>query len=186
MKGYMILIAILLVTILIIAWIIKTYNKLVVLRNKVKDQWSQVDVQLKKRYDLIPNLVETVKGYVKHERNTFKEVVEARNAALNAQNPIEEMNADSKLGGALNKLLALSEAYPELKADANFLDLQQKLTEVEDKIAFARQFYNDTVLGYKNAIQMFPTVLIARLMGFEDEHFFEATAVERQNVKVKF
>lgn len=186
MKGYMILIAILLVTLLIIIWIIRTYNKLVGLRNKVKDQWSQVDVQLKRRYDLIPNLVETVKGYVKHERNTFKEVVEARNAALSAASPTEEMNADSKLGSALNKLLALSEAYPELKADQNFLDLQQKLTEVEDKIAFARQFYNDTVLGYKNAVQMFPTVLIARLMGFEDEKFFEASSVERENVKVKF
>ena len=172
MKGYIILGIIVLVIVLIIGWIIKTYNKLVQLRNKVKDQWSQVDVQLKKRFDLIPNLVETVKGYAKHEKETLNSVIEARNSALSAKTPIDEMDANNQLSGALNKLFALSEAYPELKADGNFKDLQENLKDVEDKISYARQFYNDTVLKYKNAIETFPTVLIAGMLGFKQEQFF--------------
>lgn len=186
MKGYIILGVVILVIIILVSWIIKTYNNLVQLRNKVKDQWSQVDVQLKKRFDLIPNIVETVKGYAKHEKDTLKAVIEARNVALGAKTPNDEMNADNQLSGALNKLLALSEAYPELKADSNFKNLQENLKEVEDKISFARQFYNDTVLKYKNAIEMFPTVLIAGMLGFKQEQFFEATATEKENVKVQF
>lgn len=186
MKGYIILGIIILVIVLIIGWIIKTYNKLVQLRNKVKDQWSQVDVQLKKRFDLIPNLVETVKGYAKHEKETLNSVIEARNSALSAKTPTDEMDANNQLSGALNKLFALSEAYPELKADGNFKDLQENLKDVEDKISYARQFYNDTVLKYKNAIETFPTILIAGMLGFKQEQFFEAIEDEKQNVKVQF
>lgn len=186
MKGYIILGIVVLFIVLIIGWIIKTYNKLVQLRNKVKDQWSQVDVQLKKRFDLIPNIVETVKGYTKHEKETLNAVIEARNSALSAKTPNAEMDANNQLSGALNKLFALSEAYPELKADSNFKDLQENLKDVEDKIAYARQFYNDTVLKYKNAIETFPTILISGMLGFKQEQFFEATSDEKQNVKVEF
>ena len=186
MKSYIILGIIILVVVLIVGWIIKTYNKLVQLRNKVKDQWSQVDVQLKKRFDLIPNLVETVKGYAKHEKETLNSVIEARNSALSAKTSTDEMDANNQLSGALNKLFALSEAYPELKADGNFKDLQENLKDVEDKISYARQFYNDTVLKYKNAIETFPTILIAGMLGFKQEQFFEATEDEKQNVKVQF
>lgn len=185
MKSYIILGVVILVIIVLVIWIIKTYNNLVQLRNKVKDQWSQVDVQLKKRFDLIPNIVQTVKGYANHEKETLKAVVDARNIALGAKTPIDEMSADNQLSGALNKLLALSESYPELKADSNFRNLQENLKEVEDKISFARQFYNDTVLKYKNAIEIFPTVLIAGMLGFKQEQFFEATTAEKENVKVQ-
>lgn len=186
MKGYIILGVVVLLIVLIIGWIIKTYNNLVQLRNKVKDQWSQVDVQLKKRFDLIPNVVETVKGYASHEQETLTKVIEARNSAINATNPSDEMSADKELSGALNKLFALSESYPELKADANFRNLQENLKDIEDKIAYARQFYNDTVLKYKNAIETFPAVLIAGMLGFKQEQFFEASNEEKENVKVKF
>ena len=186
MNVYVILGIIGLVILLIVLWFISTYNKLVRLRNSVKDQWSQVDVQLKRRFDLIPNLVETVKGYAKHEKETLNSVVEARNSALNAQTPDAEIKANNELSGALSKLLVLSESYPELKADANFRSLQESLEEVEEKISYARQFYNDTVLKYKNAIETFPTVLIAGMFGFKQEQFFAATEEEKQVVKVKF
>jgi len=185
MNGYVIL-GIVVFVLLIVGWVIRTYNKLVGLRNKVKDQWSQVDVQLKKRFDLIPNIVETVKGYAKHESETFTAVVEARNSALGAATPADEMEANNALSGALNRLLALSEAYPELKADANFRSLQESLKDVEEKIAHSRQFYNDTVLKYKDAIEMFPSNIIANMFGFKEEKFFEATEEEKQNVKVQF
>ncbi len=181
-----IIVAVLAVILLIVVWLIATYNNLVRLRNKVKDQWSQVDVQLKRRFDLIPNIVETVKGYAKHEKETFEAVVKARNTALSASSKEAEIKADGELSGALNKLLALTEAYPELKTNENFLSLQSELTEVEEKISFARQFYNDTVMQYKNAIETFPTVLIAGMLGFKEEAFFEATNEEKQNVKVQF
>lgn len=186
MIGYMILGVVSLVVIILLVWVIGTYNKLIRLRNKVKDQWSQVDVQLKRRFDLIPNLVETVKGYAKHEADTLEAVITARNMALNANTTSDEMDADNQLSGALNKLLALGESYPDLKADTNFRDLQENLKNVEEKISFARQFYNDTVLNYKNAIEVFPTVLIAGLLGFKQEQFFEATVEEKQNIKVQF
>ena len=172
--------------VLLIFWIIKTYNKLVLLRNKVKDQWSQVDIQLKKRFDLIPNIVELVKGYTKHEKDTLEAVINARNSAVNAQSPTDEMNANNQLSGALNRLFALTESYPELKADTNFQNLQNNLKDIEDKIAFARQFYNDTVLKYKNTIETFPTILIAGFMGFKQEKFFEVTKEEKENIKVQF
>lgn len=186
MEAYVIIGIIVVVIILLISWFISTYNKLVQLRNKVNDQWSQVDVQLKRRFDLIPNIVETVKGYAKHEKDTLEAVINARNSAISAKNSNEEMNADNQLSGALNKLFALSESYPELKSDANFKNLQDNLKEVEDKISFARQFYNDTVLKYKNAIETFPIVLIAGMMGFKQVEFFEAKNEEKENVKVNF
>jgi len=175
------------IIVLVIAlWIIITYNKLVELRNKVKDQWSQVDVQLKKRFDLIPNIVETVKGYAKHEEDTLLAVIEARNSALNSKTPQEEMNADKELTSKLTKIMILSESYPELKADTNFKNLQENLSDVEEKIAYARQFYNDSVLKYKNAIEKFPTLLIARMLGFKQEQFFEVSKTEKENIKIKF
>lgn len=171
--------------ILIITWVILTYNKLIKLRNKVKDQWSQVDIQLKKRFDMIPNIVEIVKGYAKHEKDTLKTVIEARNSAISAQTPSAEIDANDRLTKALNNLFAISEAYPDLKADENFKSLQKTLEEVESKIAFARQFYNDSVLKYKNAIEVFPTVLVANILGFKQEQFFEIKDEEKENINIK-
>ena len=175
--------AVVVITLLVIAGI---YNKLVVLRNRVKDQWAQVDVQLKKRSNLIPNLVETVKGYAKHEKETFESVIEARKQFDNASSPEAEMAASNSLTGALGRLFAIAEAYPELKANENFLDLQQQLKDVEDKIAMARQFYNDTVLSYNNKVEMFPSNIIAGMFKFEKSSFFEALEAEKAVPKVKF
>lgn len=186
MNGYVILGIVIFIIVIIVIFVIATYNKLIKLRNMVKDQWSQVDILLKKRFDLIPNLVEVVKGYAKHEKDTLESVVNARNTALNAKNSKDEINANNKLTNELNKLLVISEAYPELKADSNFKNLQENLKDVEDKIAYARQFYNDTVLKYKNAIETFPTVIIAGMLGFKQEQFFEINSNEKQNVNIKF
>lgn len=184
MKLALIIIAIILV--LIVLYVINTRNALVVLRNKVKDQLSQIDVQLKRRFDLIPNLVETVKGYAKHEKGTLEDVVKARNTYLSATTPEDQLKADGELTKAVNKLFALAESYPDLKANENFLSLQKELTTCEDKITYARQFYNDSVLSYNNKIELFPSSLIASMFHFEKEKFFEATADERKNVQVKF
>ena len=177
---------ILIVVVLIVLWMISTYNSLVQLRNSVKDQWSQIDVHLKRRADLIPNLVETVKGYAKHEKDTLEAVINARNKAVSATNATEEMKANNELTGALTKLFALVESYPELKANTNFMDLQANLKDTEDKISFARQFYNDTVLKYKNKLEVFPSNLVAGIFGFKPEPFFEASATERETPKVQF
>ncbi len=177
---------ILVIVVLIVLWIIATYNSLVQLRNRVKDQWSQIDVHLKRRADLIPNLVETVKGYAKHEKDTLEAVINARNKAVSATNATEEMQANNELTGALTKLFALAESYPELKANTNFMDLQANLKDTEDKISFARQFYNDTVLKYKNKLEVFPSNLVAGIFGFKPEPFFEASATERETPKVQF
>lgn len=179
-------IIIIVVLVLIILSIISTYNELVRLRNKVKDQWSQIDVQLKRRCDLIPNLVETVKGYAKHEKGTLEAVIKARNTFLNAKSPEDEMKASKEVTTALNKLFALAEAYPDLKANENFTSLQNTLSETEDKISYARQFYNDNVMNYKNKIEMFPSNIVAGIFNFKPEPFFEATEEERKNVEVKF
>ena len=183
MKWWMILI---IVGILIDFWAISVYNKLVVLRNRVKDQWAQIDVQLKRRFDLIPNLVETVKGYTKHESETLEAVIKARNTYVSATLPEDQMKADGELTKAISKLFALTESYPELKANTNFQALQQELTETESKIASARQFYNDIVMVYNNKVDMVPSNIIASLFRFEKEAFFEANETERQNVQVKF
>ncbi len=180
------LIIIIVVVVLILLYITATYNNLVNLRNKVKNEWAQIDVALKNRNDLIPNIVETVKGYAKHEKETLNEVINARNKAVSATNREEEIKAAGEISNALGKLFALAESYPDLKANANFIDLQNKLNEVEEKIRFARQFYNDCVLSYKNKLEMFPSNIVANIFGFKPEAFFEATDDERKNVQVKF
>lgn len=180
------LIVIAVIVALLIIYFIATYNSLVDLRNKVKDSWSQIDVVLKNRNDLIPNLVETVKGYAKHEKTTLDAVITARNKAVNAKTNEEEMKAAGEVTEALGRLFALAENYPDLKANQNFMDLQNKLNEVEEKIRFARQFYNDTVLTYQNKLEMFPSNIVAKMFGFKPETFFEATEEERKNVEVKF
>ena len=181
----MVWIIVLVVLVLIVLYVISTYNGLVGLRNKVHDQFSQIDIQLKRRFDLIPNLVETVKGYAKHEEETLKEVVEARNLYEKSTTHEEAINADLKLNEYVPKLIALAEAYPELKANENFVHLQKELSETEDKIAYARQFYSDSVLKYNNKLQTFPNNIIAKLFGFKAEEFFKANENERENVKVE-
>lgn len=182
--GVAVLVVVLIIA--IIAWAIGMYNKLVDKRNKVKNSWAQIDVQLKRRFDLIPNLVETVKGYTKHESETLEAVIKARNTYVSATLPEDQMKADGELTQAISKLFALTESYPELKANTNFQALQQELTETESKIAAARQFYNDTVMVYNNKVSMVPSNIIASLFKFNKEAFFEANETERQNVQVKF
>ena len=160
-----------------------TYNSLVVLRNKKDDQWSQIDVQLKRRADLIPNLVETVKGYAKHESSTLEEVIQARNSFVSSKTPEEEMKNSNMLTEAVSKLFALAESYPDLKANQNFLSLQNDLKDTEEKIALARQFYNDTVLTYNNKVQTVPTNIVASLFGFKKAEFFE---IQEETPKVSF
>jgi LemA protein len=165
------------------------YNDLVRLRNQVKNAWAQIDVQLKRRHDLIPNLVETVKGYVKHERETLESVTKARNLAQQAVSagPEERSRLEGELSSALSRLIAVAESYPDLKANQNFLALQEELTSTENKISFARQFYNDSVLNYNNKTQMFPSSIIAGMAGFKPGEFFEVNvAEEREAPKVSF
>ena len=183
MQWWVILI---IIVVLIILWAIGVYNQLIALRNRVKDQWAQIDVQLKRRFDLIPNLVETVKGYTKHESETLEAVIKARNTYVSATLPEDQMKADGELTQAISKLFALTESYPDLKANTNFQHLQEELTETESKIASARQFYNDTVMLYNNKVSMVPSNIIASLFKFDKEAFFEANETERQNVQVKF
>lgn len=171
---------------LIILWIIGTYNSLISFRNRVKDAWSQIDVQLKRRFDLIPNLVETVKGYKKHESETLENVIKARNTYLTATLPEDQMKADGELTQAISKLFALSESYPELKANTNFMELQRELNETENKIAMSRQFYNDIVMQYNNKVEMVPSNIVASIFNFKKEVFFEASSTEKENVKVEF
>lgn len=172
----------------IIVVLISIYNKLVTLRQRIKNAWAQIEVQLKRRYDLIPNLVSTVKGYAAHEKETFERVTQARNMAISAQNVQEQAGAENMLTGALRQLFALAENYPELKANTNFMQLQEELTNTESKIAFSRQFYNDTVLKYNTAIQRFPAVMVAGMFGFHQEVYFnlDDEAEARQAVKVEF
>ena len=180
------IIGIIVVIVLIVLYIVATYNGLVGMRNRVKDQWAQIDVQLKRRFDLIPNLVETVKGYADHEQETLKGVIEARNKFNVAKTPEEEMAANDQLSNFVSKLFALSEAYPDLKANQNFMSLQSDLKDTEDKIASARQFYNDTVLTLNNKIEMFPSNIVASMFKFTKEPYFEANEESREAVKVKF
>lgn len=183
MTGLIILIVVL---VLIAIYVASTYNGLIVLRNRVKDQWAQIDVQLKRRFDLIPNLVETVKGYASHERETLEKVIEARNKFQTANTPEEEMKANNELSSMVSRLFALAESYPELKANTNFQELQSELSDTENKIASARQFYNDTVLTYNNKVEMFPSNIVANMFKFKKEVFFEANEKEKENVQVKF
>ena len=182
----MVWIVIIVLVVLLVLYVMTTYNGLVKLRNMVKDQWAQIDVLLKRRADLIPNLVETVKGYASHEKETLDAVITARNKAVSATNPHDEIEANGELTQALGRLFALTESYPDLKANTNFMDLQNNLKDTEDKISFARQFYNDAVLKYKNKIEMFPSNIIASLFKFKPEEFFEATEAEKEVPKVQF
>ena len=177
------------IVVLIGLFFIITYNGLVRLRNQVKNAWAQIDVQLKRRHDLIPNLVETVKGYASHERETLDAVTTARNLAQGAvgKGVGAQSKAEGALSGALSRLLAVVENYPDLKANQNFLALQEELTSTENKIAFSRQFYNDSVLTYNNKTQMFPSNIIAGMTGFKEGEFFEVEApAEREVPKVSF
>jgi LemA protein len=175
------------VLVLVIAMaVISIYNRLVVLRNRVDNAWSQIDVQLKRRYDLIPNLVESVKGYAAHESGVFEKVTAARAAAINAQGVEQQGQAENMLSGALKSLFAVAEAYPDLKANTNFLDLQAQLTDAENKIAYARQFYNDSVMSLNTAIQSFPSNLLAGMFGFAARAYFEIEAGETAAPQVKF
>lgn len=180
------LIVVIVVIVVLVLWIFATYNSLVSLRNRVKDAWSQIDVQLKRRFDLIPNLVETIKGYTKHESETLENVVKARNTYLAATLPEDQMKADGELTKAISKLFALTESYPDLKANTNFTDLQEQLKETENKIAMSRQFYNDIVMQYNNKVEMVPSNIIASIFKFQKQAFFEAQEAEKENVKVKF
>jgi len=177
------------IIVILIIIFIAAYNSLVRLRNQVKNAWAQIDVQLKRRHDLIPNLVETAKGYMKHERETLEAVTKARNLAqqLSSAGAGERSKAEGELSSALSRLLAVVERYPDLKANQNFLALQEELTSTENKISFARQFYNDSVLSYNNKTQMFPSNIIASMTGFKAGEFFEVTATEeREAPKVSF
>jgi LemA protein len=162
------------------------YNRLVRLRNRIDNAWSQIDVQLQRRHDLIPNLIETVKGYAAHERETLERVVEARNQAVQAQGPAAQGQAENVLSGALRQLFALSEAYPDLKANQNFLNLQEELTSTEDRVAYARQFYNDSVLKYNNRIQSIPSNVIAGMFNFGEREYFEGEEGTREVPRVQF
>ncbi len=182
----MVLYVILGIIILIAGWLLMTYNGLVSLRNRVKEAWSEIDVQLKRRSSLIPNLVETVKGYAKHEKGVFEEVTKARSALIGAKDPEEKAAANDQLSGALKSLFAVAEAYPDLKASDNFKELQEELSDTETKVAAARQFYNTNVLDLNTTIEIFPTALIANMFGFQKEEFFKATDEEKKDIEVKF
>ncbi|MFH1424405.1 MAG: LemA family protein [archaeon] len=165
---------------------ILSYNSLVTLRNRINNAWSQIDVQLKKRYDLIPNLVNTVKGYAKHEKSVFENVTKARTAAMSAGDVKTQAKAENMLTGTLKTLFAVAENYPTLRASENFMMLQEELSGVEGKIAYARQFYNDQALRYNNKAQKFPTNMIANAFGFKARDYFEMEEAERKPVKVEF
>ncbi len=158
---------------LVALWALVTFNSLVRARNRIDNAWSQVDVQLKRRYDLIPNLVETVRGYAEHERETLEAVTLARQAGLSAESVPAQADAENLITAALRRLFVLAEAYPELKANESFLRLQEELTATEDRIAYARQFYNDSVLRYDNKLETFPTMIVAALFAFEPRPYFE-------------
>jgi LemA protein len=181
-----VLIVIIVIVVLLAVFVIAQYNGLVSLRNRIEGAWAQIDVQLKRRYDLIPNLVETVKGYASHERETLEAVIDARNGAVAAHGPAEQAGAENVLSGALRQLFALSEAYPDLKANQNFGQLQEELTGTEGRIAAARQFYNDAVQRYNTKIQTFPAVILAGMFRFTEREYFEADDESRGNVQVQF
>ena len=173
--------------VIVVAWVVGMYNGLVGLRNQVKEAWAQVDVQLKRRFDLIPNLLETVKGYMTHERETLESVTQARAAVAGAGALPDRMQAESGLTAALGRLFAVAESYPDLKASTNFLALQEELASTENKISFARQFYNQTVMRMNNKVQMFPSNIIAGMFNFKAETFFEVEEeAQREAPKVDF
>jgi LemA protein len=187
MTAVLILLAVLVGLALIIGlWLMGTYNGLVTLRQAVKNAWAQIDVQLRRRHDLIPNIVNTVKGYAAHEKGTLEAVIAARAKATSVTLPADRIKAEGELSSALGRLLAVSEAYPDLKANTNFLNLQEELTSTENRVAFARQFYNDNATKYNTGIQVFPAVLVAGMFGFKEEPLFEAPAEAKAAPTVQF
>lgn len=171
---------------LVVLYVWSLYNGLITMKAQIDEAWSQIDVQLKRRADLIPNLVETVKGYAKHEKGVFSEVTKARSALMGAKSMDSKAQASDVLTGALGKLFAVAEAYPQLKANENFTQLQKELSDTEDKVAYSRQYYNSTVMDYNVKIKVFPNSLLASQLGFGEKQFFGATDEERKAVKVNF
>jgi LemA protein len=171
---------------LVVLYLWSTYNGLITLKTQIDEAWSQIDVQLKRRSDLIPNLVETVKGYAKHEKEVFENVTQARASLMSAKTPAQVGEASDALTGAIGKLFAVAENYPQLKANEGFVQLQKELGDTEDKVAYSRQYYNSTVMDYNVRIKVFPNNMIAQNMGFKEKEFFGATETERQPVKVNF
>jgi LemA protein len=174
------------VALLLLVFIVYIYNRMIILRNRIENAWSQIDVQLKRRFDLIPNLVETVKGYAAHEKQTFEMVTKARAQMANAGTVAEQAEANNMLTKALKTLFAVAENYPELKANENFMMLQEELAGTESKIAYARQFYNDSVMSFNTLIQSFPASIIANMFSFKSKEYFEIEETARENVEVKF
>lgn len=174
------------VAVLLLLYVWSLYNGLISMKTQIEEAWSQIDVQLKRRADLIPNLVESVKGYAKHEKSVFSEVTKARSALMQAGSLESKAKASDALTGALGKLFAVAESYPELKADQTFMQLQKELSDTEDKVAYSRQYYNSTVMDYNVRIKVFPNTLIASQLGFSEKKFFGATDEERKSVKVSF
>ena len=182
-----VIIVFLILAVLLVFWVIGIFNSLVRLRNQVKNAWSQIDVQLKRRHDLIPNLVETAKGYMKHERETLQSLTEARSRAMGAQSIGDKIKTEGALSDAMGKFFVVVENYPDLKANQNFLSLQEELSTTENRIAFARQGYNDQVLFFNNKIQMFPSSIIANMFNFKQGEFFELEDIKEKEVpKVDF
>ena len=182
----MVLIAVVGIAVLFVLWVIFIYNRMVALRNRIENAWSQIDVQLRRRYDLIPNLVETVKGYAAHEKGVFEEVTKARAAMTQAQGVAAQGEAQNQITQALKSLFAVAEAYPDLKANENFMMLQEELSGTESKIAYARQFYNDTVMTYNTLIQSFPANMLAAPFGFAERDYFPMEVGAREPVKGRF
>ncbi|OGI25026.1 MAG: hypothetical protein A3J76_02210 [Candidatus Moranbacteria bacterium RBG_13_45_13] len=171
---------------MLVIWAVAVYNGLIRLKNRVDEAWSDIDVQLKRRYDLIPNLVSTVKGYASHEKEVFEKVTEARTRAMAAQSAGDKAQAENMLSQTLKSLFAVAEAYPDLKANQNFLELQRELTDTEDKIQASRRFYNGNVRDFNTKIQVFPNNIFAGMLGFSSREFFEAEGGEKEPVKVEF
>ncbi len=177
---------ILVLAVIVVLALVGMYNRLVKLRNQAEESWSGIDVQLKRRYDLVPNLVETVKGYASHEKDTLQKVIEARNSAMNSSGVESKAQAENQLTGALKTIFALAEAYPDLKANQGFQDLQRNLTEIEENIQLARRYYNAVVRDLNTACESFPSALVANNFGFSKRQYFEIADAERANVKVQF
>ena len=185
--GWIAIIVVVLIVVILLALVANVYNKMVKGRNRCKDAFSQIDVQLTRRFDLIPNLVETVKGYAKHEESILAEFAKARGAYQASNGDIDKVSeANNALTSVLTRFMAVSEQYPELKADAHFTSMMATLKETEDKIAITRQFYNDTVTSYNTLLQLFPNVIFANMFGFHDEKLFKASEEEKKNVRVQF
>jgi LemA protein len=174
------------IAMLFVLWIVFLYNRMVVLKNRIDNAWSQIDVQLRRRYDLIPNLIETVKGYAAHEKEVFEKVSQARAAMVSAGSVGEQGQAQNQITQALKSVFAVAEAYPELKANQNFMMLQEELSGTESKIAYARQFYNDTVMSYNTMIQTFPANMLAGTFGFKEREYFPMDEAAREPIKVQF